>query len=105
MTLNQEPVGAQDAAEPNPIAAVAPPATAKPKSGPPWPEKEWLKVESIDLEAQGVARIQADKAFVKAVADKTDTLVDTWAKAAEAKGLKDAKKTLGTFRADIAKLQ
>jgi hypothetical protein len=42
---------------------------------------------------------------VKAVADKTDGLVDTWAKAAEAKGMKDAKKTLGAFRAEIAKLQ
>jgi TRAP-type C4-dicarboxylate transport system substrate-binding protein len=70
--------------------------------------KAWDKVDRRGLafmQAAGVQLSKADAAFVKAVADKTDTLVDTWAKAAEAKGMKDAKKTLGAFRADIAKLQ
>ena len=70
--------------------------------------KAWDKVDRRGLafmQAAGVQMSKADAAFVKAVADKTDTLVDTWAKAAEAKGMKDAKKTLGAFRADIAKLQ
>ena len=37
--------------------------------------------------------------------DKMAPLVDTWAKAAEAKGMKDPKKALADFRAEIAKLQ
>ena len=48
---------------------------------------------------------KADPAFVKAVADKTAALEDTWAKAAEAKGLKDAKKVLSEYRAEIKKLE
>ena len=36
---------------------------------------------------------------------KTAGLEDNWAKAAEAKGLKDAKKVLADYRAEIAKLQ
>jgi hypothetical protein len=42
---------------------------------------------------------------VKAVKDRTAVVEDNWAKAAEAKGLKDAKKVLADFRAEIAKLQ
>ena len=57
------------------------------------------------MQAAGVQITKADAAFVKAVADKTDPLVDTWAKAAEAKGMKEPKKALAAFRADIAKLQ
>ena len=37
--------------------------------------------------------------------EKTDPLVDTWAKAAEAKGMKDPKKVLADFRAEIKKLE
>jgi TRAP-type transport system periplasmic protein len=48
---------------------------------------------------------KADAAFVKAVTEKTDPLVDSWAKAAEAKGMKEPRKALAAFRADIAKLQ
>jgi hypothetical protein len=47
----------------------------------------------------------ADAAFVKAVNDKVAPLIDTWAKAAEAKGMKDPKKALADFRAEIARLQ
>ena len=70
--------------------------------------KAWDKVDRRGMafmQAAGVQLSKADAAFVKAVADKTDSLVDNWAKAAEAKGMKDAKKTLGAFRAEIAKLQ
>jgi TRAP-type transport system periplasmic protein len=57
------------------------------------------------MQASGVAFTKADPAFVKAVADKTAPLEDNWAKAAEAKGLKDPKKVLAEFRAEIKKLQ
>ena len=70
--------------------------------------KAWDKVDRRGLafmQAAGVQMSKADANFVKAVADKTDGLVDTWAKAAEAKGMKEPKKSLGAFRADIAKLQ
>ena len=39
------------------------------------------------------------------MADRTAPLVDSWAKAAEAKGMKDPKGALAAMRADIAKLQ
>jgi len=48
---------------------------------------------------------KADPAFVKDVTAKTSGLVDAWAKGAEAKGMKDPKKVLAEFRAEIAKLQ
>ena len=70
--------------------------------------KAWDKVDRRGLafmQAAGVQIGKADAAFVKAVTAKTDPLVDTWAKAAEAKGMKEPKKTLATLRADIAKLQ
>jgi hypothetical protein len=57
------------------------------------------------MQANGVQMTKADAAFVKAVTEKTAPLVDNWAKAAEAKGMKDPKKALADFRADIAKLQ
>jgi hypothetical protein len=47
----------------------------------------------------------ADAAFVKAVGEKTAPVVDAWVRAAEAKGLKDPRKVLGDFRAEIKKLQ
>jgi TRAP-type C4-dicarboxylate transport system substrate-binding protein len=57
------------------------------------------------MQASGVAFTKADPAFVKAVTEKTAPLEDNWAKAAEAKGLKDPKKVLAEFRAEIKKLQ
>ena len=70
--------------------------------------KGWDKVDRRGMafmQANGVQFTKADPAFVKAVTDKTAGLVDTWAKAAEAKGMKDPKKVLAEFRAEIAKLQ
>ena len=68
----------------------------------------WDKVDRRGLafmQANDVQMTTADAAFVKAVGDKVAPLVDTWAKAAEAKGMKDPKKVLADFRAEIAKLQ
>jgi TRAP-type transport system periplasmic protein len=70
--------------------------------------KGWDKVDRRGMafmQAAGVQFVKADAAFVKVVTDKTAPLLDTWAKAAEAKGLKDPKRVLGEFRAEIAKLQ
>ena len=68
----------------------------------------WDRVDRRGLafmQAAGVQFTKADAGFVKAVKDKTASLEDTWAKAAEAKGLKDAHKVLAEFRAEIAKLE
>jgi TRAP-type C4-dicarboxylate transport system substrate-binding protein len=70
--------------------------------------KGWDKVDRRGLafmQAAGVQFSKADAAFVKAVNDRTGGVVDNWAKAAEAKGLKDPKKVLSEYRAEIAKLQ
>ena len=70
--------------------------------------KGWDKVDRRGLafmQANGVQLTKADAAFVKQVTDKTEPLVDAWAKLAEAKGMKEPKKALAAFRADIAKLQ
>jgi TRAP-type C4-dicarboxylate transport system substrate-binding protein len=70
--------------------------------------KGWDKVDRRGMafmQANGVQFTKADPAFVKAVTDKTSGLVDNWAKAAEAKGMKNPKKVLADFRAEIAKLQ
>ncbi len=68
----------------------------------------WDKVDRRGLafmQASGVQIDKADAAFVKVVTDKTVPLIDNWAKAAEAKGMKDPKKALAELRADIVKLQ
>ena len=68
----------------------------------------WDKVDRRGLafmQAAGVQFTKADAAFVNAVKSKTSGLEDTWVKAAEAKGLKDARKVLADYRAEIAKLQ
>lgn len=68
----------------------------------------WDKVDasSRDVQkAQGVQRIVADKAFVKAVADKQDYLETKWAASAMVKGLKDPKKVLAEFREEIKKVK
>ena len=70
--------------------------------------KGWDKVDRRGMafmQASGVQFTKADAAFVKVVKDKTQPLEDKWVQTAEAKGLKDAKKVLADFRADIAKLQ
>ena len=70
--------------------------------------RNWDKADRRGLafmQAAGVQFTKADANFVKAVAAKTGSLEDNWAKAAEAKGLKDPKKVLSEFRAEIKKLQ
>jgi len=68
----------------------------------------WDKVDRRGMafmQANGVQFTKADAAFVNAVKAKTAGLEDTWAKAAEAKGLKEPKKVLADYRAEIARLQ
>ncbi len=70
--------------------------------------KGWDKVDRRGMafmQAAGVQFVKADAAFVKTVTEKTTPVVDAWVKAAEAKGLKDPKKVLAEFRAEIGKLQ
>jgi len=57
------------------------------------------------MQVNGVQVTQADAKFVKDVKAKTQALEQTWATAAEAKGLKNASKVLAEFRAEIAKLE
>jgi TRAP-type C4-dicarboxylate transport system substrate-binding protein len=67
----------------------------------------WDKVDRRGLafmQAAGVQFTMADPAFVKAVGQKVEPVIDNWVKAAEAKGLKDARKVLGEYRAEIKKL-
>ena len=68
----------------------------------------WDKVDAASRELQkqqGVQRVQADEAFIKAVAAKQSELEDKWAAAAAAKGLKDPKAVLAEFRAEIKKVK
>ena len=68
----------------------------------------WDKVDRRGMafmQAAGVQFTKADPAFVKAVQEKTAAVEDKWVSAAEAKGLKDAKKVLADFRAEIKKLE
>jgi TRAP-type C4-dicarboxylate transport system substrate-binding protein len=70
--------------------------------------KGWDRIDRRGMafmQAAGVQFTKADAAFIKAVGDKTAPLVDTWAKAAEAKGMKDPKKALAELRSEIARLQ
>jgi len=66
----------------------------------------WDKVDRQGMaymQASGVQFLAADAAFVKAVKDRTAPLEDAWAKAAAERGLKDPKKVLADYRAEIAK--
>jgi TRAP-type C4-dicarboxylate transport system substrate-binding protein len=67
----------------------------------------WDRVDAASRDGaqktQGVARVQADRAFIKAVADKQDYLETRWAAQAQVRGLKDPKAVLADFRAEIAK--
>jgi len=68
----------------------------------------WDKVDRRGMafmQANGVTFTRADAAFVNTVKAKIAPLEDNWAKAAETKGMKDPKKVLADFRAEIAKLQ
>ncbi|HET9977910.1 MAG TPA: TRAP transporter substrate-binding protein [Burkholderiaceae bacterium] len=68
----------------------------------------WDRVDRRGLafmQAAGVQFTKADAAFVKAVQDKLGAIEDKWAVAAEAKGLKDAKKVLAEYRAEIKRLE
>ena len=68
----------------------------------------WDKVDRRGMafmQAAGVQFTKADAAFVKAVTEKTAPVEAKWIAEAEKKGLKDAKKVLGEFRAEIKKLQ
>jgi TRAP-type transport system periplasmic protein len=68
----------------------------------------WDRVDAASRElqkSQGVSRIVADQAFIKAVMDKQDYLETKWAASAQVKGLKDPKKVLAEFRAEIAKVK
>ena len=68
----------------------------------------WDKVDRRGMafmQAAGVQFVKADAAFVKAVQEKTTPLEDKWAAEAEKKGLKNAKKVLADYRAEIKKLQ
>ena len=68
----------------------------------------WDKVDRRGMafmQVAGVNFTKADAAFVSDVKAKTAGLEQAWATAAEAKGLKDAKKVLADYRAEIAKLK
>jgi TRAP-type transport system periplasmic protein len=70
--------------------------------------KAWDKADRRGLaylQANGVVFTKADPAMVKAVSDRTAAWVEAWARAAEAKGMKDPKKALADLRADIARLR
>ncbi len=68
----------------------------------------WDRVDAASRElqkTQGVARVEANKAFVKAVADKQDYLETKWAANAQVKGLQNPRSVLDAFRAEIAKVK
>ena len=68
----------------------------------------WDKVDRRGMafmQAAGVQFARADAAFVKAVQEKVGPVEERWAVAAEAKGLKDARKVLAEYRAEIKKLE
>lgn len=57
------------------------------------------------MQAAGVQFTTADAAFIKAIKQRTAPLEDSWAKAAEAKGMKAPKKALADLRAEITRLE
>lgn len=70
--------------------------------------RAWDKVDRRGIalmQANNATFTQADAAFVSAVKSKVAALEDSWVKAAEARGLKNARKVLAEFRAEIAKLE
>jgi TRAP-type C4-dicarboxylate transport system substrate-binding protein len=70
--------------------------------------RAWDKVDrrgTALMQANDVTFTKADAAFVNAVKSKVGALEESWIKAAEGRGLKDARKVLAEFRAEIAKLE
>ncbi len=70
--------------------------------------RAWDKVDRRGIalmQANNASFTKADAAFVSGVRSKVAALEDGWVKAAEARGLKDARKVLAEFRAEIAKLE
>jgi TRAP-type transport system periplasmic protein len=68
--------------------------------------RSWDKVDRRGvalMQANNVGIVKADTKFVAEVKAKTSGLEAKWIGEAEAKGLKDAKKVLAEFRAEIAK--
>ena len=68
----------------------------------------WDKVDRRGMafmQASGVTFTKADAPFVADIKARTGGLEDAWAKAAEAKGLKEPKKVLAEYRAEIARLE
>ena len=66
----------------------------------------WDKVDRRALalmQANGVQVSKADAKFVADIKTRTSALEGKWVADAEAKGLKNAKKVLADFRAEIAK--
>ena len=67
--------------------------------------------ESVDrrgsafMQANGVDKRMASKAFVNEVAARTASLEKKWIDAAKAKGLKNAEQVLKEYRAEVAKLK
>ena len=57
------------------------------------------------MQANGVAFVKADAAFVADVKARTAGLEGAWIKAAQAKGMADPAKALADFRAEIGKLE
>ena len=57
------------------------------------------------MQANGVAFVKADAAFVADVKARTAGLEGAWIKAAQAKGMADPAKALAEFRAEIGKLE
>ncbi|MEN9559083.1 MAG: hypothetical protein RLZZ502_294, partial [Pseudomonadota bacterium] len=70
--------------------------------------KSWVAVDRAALDhmkAKGVQITAASPAFVAEIKSKTGMLEDNWFKAADAKGLKNAKAVLEEYRAEVAKLE
>jgi TRAP-type transport system periplasmic protein len=68
----------------------------------------WDKVDRRGLafmQAAGVQMTRADDAFVKAITAKTSELEANWIANAEKKGIKDGKKLIADYRAEIKKLK
>ena len=68
----------------------------------------WDKVDRRGMafmQANGVAFVKADAAFVADVKTRTAGLEGAWIKAAQAKGMADPAKALAEFRAEIGKLE
>ena len=57
------------------------------------------------IQAAGLQVSKARAQFVNTVKEKTAPLIGEWVKVAERRGVKDARKLLSEYRADIARLE